>query len=456
MKLFSNIHLPYSKNKVVKDAFFLYFGRSINIVVGLGSTLIYGIVFLKSQIAVISLFEMIVNLFLTLGFTWSTLSLTRFGKEEIQKNQSINITSSIRIGIILPILFVSVLFIVYFQNNFLLYIGTVDNTIIIYLVFNLILLVIHEHIIYIFTTYEKHIQNVFYYLGLSIGKICILLFFYFNVLDIISAELYIKLNVYLLLVLFFIRMISIQYNYIFPIIISGKNDYLHHLKYVMPQIFGFAGLYILNWVDVYFIRKFLPYDDLGAYQFMYTIFVRISSFALILNTLFFPKIMSWKINNDKNIQLYLKKGPILMLLGSTICFLMFLSFYQPLFFIFFKNKYIISYSAFNVLILSLPFYFVSFLYIPVLNSFDRVKYIQIVFIVAAILNYLIDYIFIKDYGLIAAGFGKFIAYFSTYIMLSFAVGKMFKIRIKLLNLLSGLIFIAGTSYFFKTIAFSWK
>jgi len=446
MKIFTDLKTSYLDNKFVKDGFFLYFGRSINLLVGLVSTLIYGVIFMKKEIAVISLFEMVVNLFLSFGFTWSTLALTRFGKEEIQKHNSINHTSSIRIGIISPLLLVSTFLIIFFMKNILAYIGTNDFTIIIYLLLNLILLVIHEHIIYIYTSLEKHVQNVFYYLGQSIGKAGILIIFYYHMSDNTSAELYLKLNVFLLLLLLLLRMLSFEYSYIFPISFGKKNDYVNQLKYVLPQIYGFAGLYIINWVDVYFIRKYWDFDDLGAYQFLYSIFMKFSSFAIILNTLFFPKIMDWKLRNESYLIKYLKKAPLILLLASGICFGVFLLVYQPLFAVFFKEKYRNAYTAFNILIFSLPFYFISFLYIPVLNSFDRVKYIQFVCIFSASCNVLIDYIFIKKYGLIAAAFGTFIAYFSTYILLTLAVEKMFNIKYKLVNAVSSLMFLGVIGY----------
>jgi O-antigen/teichoic acid export membrane protein len=446
MKILTTIKTSYLNNKIVKDAFALYSGRSINLVVGLASTLIYGIIFLKTQIAVISLFEMVANLFLSFGFTWSTLTLTRFGKEEIQKHRTINNTSSIRIGIILPILLISISLIIFFKDNILEYIGTNDPTIIIYLIFNLILLVIHEHIIYVCVALEKHFHNVLYFIGDSLSKIIILSIFYFHIYSRVSAELYIKLNVLALILLLIGRILSLRYSDIFPIIIGKWEDYRSQIKYVLPQIYGFAGLYVINWVDLYFIRKYWDYDHLGAYQFLYSIFFKLSSFAIIINTLFFPRVMDWKMNNVDNLIKYLKKAPILLLMATVACFTLFLLFYPHLFSIFFGDKYRNAYSAFNMLILSLPFYFVSFLYIPVLNSYDRVQYIQFVCIFSAACNFLVDFLFIKNYGLIAAGLGTFVAYFSRYILLSLAVGKMFNIKYKLVNAVSCIIFVSVIGY----------
>jgi len=443
----SNSILPLFKKKVVKNAIALYTGRSVNLVIGLLSTLFYGVIFLKKDIAVISLFEMVVNLFLSFGFSWSTMSLTRFGKEELKKSNSLNYTSSIRIGIIAPLLLISILTIFIFSDNFLAYVATKDLTMIIYMIINLILLVIHEHIIYIFTTVEKHIMNVFYYLGQSLGKVGILGAFYYGTIGDVSAELYLKMNVGVLLILLIIRIFFMEYRYFFPFIIGKKDDYIKQFKYVLPQIYGFCGLYLINWVDVYFIRKYCSFDDLGSYQFMYSIFLKMSSFAIIINTIFFPKVMDWKISGSENFKKYLKNAPLLMFLAILVSITAFIFIYPPLFSKFFQDKFKNAYTTFNILILSLPFIFGSYLYVPVLNSYDRVKYIQLTNVISASCNVLVDYYFIKKFGIISAAFGTLLAYMCKYIMLSVAVQKMFKVNYMYVNVLSVVTAVCGIIYF---------
>lgn len=413
-------------NKTVRDALVLYVGRGLNLFLGLGSTLIYGMVFLKTQIAVISLFEMVLNLFISLGFTWSAIGLVRFGKEEFLKNKTLHHTSSVRLGIIFPIFILSFLGVIYFRDDLLKYIGTNDYSILLYLILDMVFMGLHEHINYIFTTLERHASNVKYYVGNGIGKIGILFMFYFHVTDEISAEYYIKLNVLLLICLFLVRILYVERRHVLPFSIARKADYMKFIQYVYPQIYGFSGLYIINWVDVYYIRKYWSFDDLGAYQFLYTIFVKIAACAIIMNTLFFPKIMEWKLQKSEKLKNFIKKGPVIMILVSTVCFGIFLFIYQPIFYVFFKDKYSAAYQAFNILICALPFYFVSFLYVPVLNSFDKVSYIQIVNIISAFFNVLIDYLFIKDYGLVAAAVGTFVAYFIKFVLFAVATRRLAK------------------------------
>ena len=66
LKLSSTIR----NNSVIKNAAALSVGRGVNLFIGLFSTLIYGIIFLKKDIAIIGLFEMTAGLFLSFGFAW--------------------------------------------------------------------------------------------------------------------------------------------------------------------------------------------------------------------------------------------------------------------------------------------------------------------------------------------------------------------------------------------------
>ena len=436
--------------KIFRDAFALYFGRGINLITGLASTLIYGIIFQKEQIAIISLFEMILNLFVSFGFTWSTTGIVRFGREQFLKNRFINEASNARLLIVGLILGLSVLSIFIFQDSLLEFIGTKDSNLVIFILINLIAIVIHEHITSLFNTAEKHVANAIFHISESIAKMCILLLFFFHILN-LSPELYIKINVIVLTFIILTRIPFLEKNFIFPIKSVPKQFVYKYFRFVAPQIYGFAGMYLINWMDLYFIRKYASLSDLGAYQFLYSIFTKITSFAFLVNVLFFPKIISWKEENNKALLGYINKGPwIVFHIVFAACTIFFLV-YQPLFSLFFKDKYAIAYPAFNLLIFTIPFFFVSFLYIPVLNSFDKVNQIQFVNIISASGNLLIDLFLIKYFGIIAAAFGTFIAYFVQFLFLGFYVKQLFNLKVTFLLVIGIPLTIFTCGYFLLNI-----
>ena len=130
------------------------------------------------------------------------------------------------------------------------------------------------------------------------------------------------------------------------------------------------------------------------------------------------------------------KIPIL-LFTSCVVFVGFLCLTYPLLFSkFFGDKYIIAYPSFTLMLWILPFYFVSFLLVPVLNSYDKVSFVQKTNIIGASVNLLIDALLVKQYGIIAAAVGTFTCYVLRYFILIVAALNIFKIRNKRLLLIS--------------------
>jgi O-antigen/teichoic acid export membrane protein len=268
----------------------------------------------------------------------------------------------------------------------------------------------------------------------------------------VSAELYIKFNAYFLMVVLFIRVPFMEKRFIFPIKNINRSHILSFLKFAIPQVYGFTGLYLINWMDVYFIRRYCTLDELGAYQFLYSIFMKFGSFALVLNPLLFPKMLSWKESNQKKLEQYLRNGPCSLLLSTGFIVAFVIITYKPIFSVFFGEKYSVAYPAFNILLWSLPFYYITYLFVPVLNSYDKVSYIQTVNIVAALSNLAIDAIFVVQYGIIAAALGTFIAYSLKLLLLVLCVNKMFNPNYKILTITCFILLMFVSFYAIKSIS----
>lgn len=407
--------------------------------------LIYGIVFSNTQIAEINLFEMVASLFLSFGFTWSAFGIIRFGKEEQLNKGTINHTSSVRLWLIFPLITTALLLIILFRNGLLSYIGTNDRSMVLYLMANVVLFVAHEHITSTLTAAEKHRQNVLFLLGISVAKLCLLLAFYFHYVD-VTAGLYIKLNVAVLFIVILLRIPFLKKNYFLPLDSVSRRDLMAFAKFVIPQIYGFTGLYLIDWMDVYFIRIYCDLSELGSYQFLYSIFMKIASFGLLINTLFFPKIVDWKNSDQTKLNSYLKNIPNFIFLISLLSIALFICIYYPMFSYFFRDKYVIAYPSFNLILLAIPFYFLIYVFIPVLNTYEKVLYIQVVNLVSALSNLLIDFFLIEHFGLVGAALGTFAAFFIKYLLLLFAIMKIFHRHYNLLILGSSLVGISVVAY----------
>lgn len=413
--------------KIIKNTFMLSFGQGFSLFIGGISILIYGIIFSKPQIAIISLFEMVSQLFFSFGFKWSTVGIIRFGKEEYLENNKLNHTSSIRLFIITPILILSIFIILYFRKLITNYVGIEAHWLIFYLILNIIITIANDHITTILNAAEKYLGILFINVAESLGKCIILTIIIIYHLK-ITSEVYIKILVLWPLFLFFLRLPFLRKNFLIPFEFNmPKVEILKFLKFVYPQIYGFAGLYLINWMDLYFIRQYASMEDLGAYQFIYSIFTRVCTFAFIFNNIFFPRILAWKKNSDLNrLNRYINKIPKIVMLSSILVVSIMIFIYPIIFKYFFENKFTVGYTSFNILLISIPFFMTTYLYIPILNCYDKVFYIQLANILSALVNFLIDYFFIKKFGIIAAATGTFICYFLKYFLLFIMVKRIQK------------------------------
>ena len=437
----TSTHVPWKqrlgalrRSKFAQDAVGLSAGKGLNMVLGVLSTLIFGIVFDKPEIAMISLFDMFVDLVMAFGVQWSAAGVTRYGKSELHTNESLNYTSSTRLHVLLPIVITAVLLLVTFRESVLDFVGTREPVLIWYLIASLIVATIHDHLTSILATREKHVANALFYVAQGVAKLLILAAFISglvapSVLWFVAASLW--LNVLILV----FRLPSCGKLYLYPVCRVSREDLRSFLRYVVPQLYGFAGIYVVNWIDVYFIRKYGTMEALGAYQFLYSIFLKFAMFALVANTLLFPRIMAWKLENPDAISRFTRTVPQLVLLLTMLACGCLLLVFQPVFDLFFGDKYSMAYPSFALMVCSLPCYFISLIFVPVLNSFDRVKYIQTVNIISATSNLVVDFLLVPRHGMIGAALGTFVAYWIKAILLMLPVQNLFGVKWRLISVL---------------------
>ena len=419
------------RRKFVRDAIWLSLGRIVNLAVGAVAMLIYGIVFAKTQIAVFSLFEMVVGLFMAFGVTWSSVGLTRFGKEELSEHDSLNYTSSTRLHLVLPVLLFATFSILAFQGQILNYIGGSSPAIIYYLIGQLVLMAAHDHLNNLFTAREKHSANALFFVAQSIGRFLVLVAFYLewvqpSVLRLIMA------TVWLDAILLVVRFPTCAKPYCIPLVKVRRQDVKRFLRYAAPQLYGFAGIYLINWIDVYFIRKHGTMEGLGAYQFMYGIFLKIATLAMLVNGLLFPRIMAWKLTRPDAIAKFTQRVPPLAFVAAIVASAVLLIVFPLVFDFVFGDKYQMAYSSFVLLVCCIPFRLVTFLFVPVLNSFDRVKTIQWANILSAACNVGLDYYLVPAYGIIGAAGATLVANVVVAVLLMHAVSQQFKVHVGML------------------------
>ena len=440
-----------SQQKFVRDALGLSVARGMNLAIGVVSMLIYGVVFTKPQIAVIGLFEMVMGLCVEIGVTWSAVGIIRFGKSELQDQQRLCYTSSTRLYLMLPILILAATTIAVFRDQVLAYIGSDDPRLIWWLVIGLLLIAAHNQLTNLFTAREMHHANAMFYVAQSAGRLTVVAAFYLDILQ-PSALRFVSAIVCLDALWMALRLPACSRPYAIPLMRVRQEDLWKFLRYTAPQLYGFAGLYVINWIDIYFIRMHGTMDELGAYQFMYGIFVKLCAFAILLNSLLFPRVMDWKQTRIENISRLARQGPPAVFLVVSIACGTLLVIFPYVFDLFFGKKYEMAYPSFTLLICALPFCFLTYLFVPVLNSFDRVSTIQWINIFSAGCNLLLDYLLVPRYGIVGAALATFIAFAVIGNLLMYAVHQLFSVRAVIMSSLSLGIIVFAAFYFLSAIS----
>jgi O-antigen/teichoic acid export membrane protein len=430
---------------LVRNGLALWGGQLANFSVGFLSLLIYGGLFAKPEIAVISLFEMVVALFLSLGFTWSAIALVRFGEGEYVREGTTAYTSSLRLSLTAPILAVLAIAILLFQDSLLAYIGTADRSIIAFLVVDLFLVVAREHFVYLFNARERQRVNALIYFGMSIGKLSVLLLLWSQPGE-VSAESYVKLLVGVDALALLVHAMLLDRPFIWPLTRPRSADFFQMLRFVLPQIYGFAALFVINWIDAYFIRLYLTPEDLGGYQFVYSLFTRAAALAFIINTIFFPRIMDWDRSNPISTLRYLKRTPsIVICIMGVIAPAIILS-VDPIFSYFFEAKFADVYDSFYLLLAALPWVYLSYVYVPVLNARDRVGRVQFGNAAAAVINIAVDAALIPRIGVVGAALGTLLAFQARSLILMAGAHQMLEVRYRALFVGTVACSIAGICY----------
>ncbi len=384
----------------------LFLGKLITTFITLFNFMILSRILSKQEMGKYSLVFMIVNLLLVLSVNWSESSIVRFGREEYIKKKKINKSFWARLYIVLPISILSISLLFLFSKNVTNYLS-LNNFFIVFLIVLFLLNIFINSIIRIFQSIDKFnisayilsLQKFFYLLGL------ILIFFFFQKSNLFLIFTILNVSFFLSLVFFSIKF---DYSLILPYKFD-KNMLKSIYTYSWPQIYGFSGIYIINYIDLIVIKQFLSLDDVGVYNVAYQGFKTLIVFIFIINTLFMPLMVEYRIKKRYDlIKKYLKSIPIFTLLWTLLIIIM-VSLTKYLIPILFSKEYINAVSPLNILLIASVFYFFSTCFSPIINSFDYIKSQQFTNIIMAITNIIADFLLVPRFGILGAAYGTLIA-----------------------------------------------
>ena len=351
---------------------------------------------------------MFIGLITTFGFSWSSSSILYYGSREKSKTGSINKTFWARNIIIVISLVVTTILFVLFRNQINVYIGlNVSFLILIWLYVS----VAEDYLNQYFLTVKKQLMSSILSITAKVIYLLLILIFTFDVKTLIVINIISHATV--LLYIFGINKEDVgKYEF-------DKNWFKEVLNFSLWQLFGFSGLYLINFGDIAVIKHFMTTEDVAIYNAAYKLFNAIANFAYVISSFYAGSISQYFAKNESGkIKQFFYKERFFIFGLSTIAHLVVMVFSRYIIITLYGDRYTGSILIFNILMVGSIFRYLSVFYMLYYNTNNKHKLQQTINILRAILNVGLDIIFIKLFELIGPAIATTIALFSGF-MFSF-------------------------------------
>lgn len=175
-------------------------------------------------------------------------------------------------------------------------------------------------------------------------------------------------------------------------------------------------------IDIFLLSFLKPTGDVGIYGLAYKFFDFLIALPLFLSNSLYPSLLSWQKNYRKLIGL--SRIYFLVFLFFSLAVLIVFWFLAPLI-VLVKKEFLLSVLPFRILLLSLPFFFMTSILQWILISQREQKFLMFVYLVCVVLNIGLNIIFIPIGSYIASAI---ITGVSEAIVLVFLVSKTLSLQ----------------------------
>lgn len=227
-----------------------------------------------------------------------------------------------------------------------------------------------------------------------------------------------------------------------------KREYLKEILDIgIPLAVAGLASWILNMTDRYMLKFLLPEDIALTQVGLYSLGVKISSFIHFV--LVAPFMLSWgalmySYQNDANAKtIYKNILSIFTAIGGII--FLFISLFSPeILNLFSQNKeYIVAYKVVPYITFSKLLFGIYMIFTVGVTLTNKTKYISFSNIIAAILNIILNFIFIPELGIIGAALASMISFIVRTIILYLYSQKFYFINYKIYTVNTYLLIILG-------------
>jgi len=217
----------------------------------------------------------------------------------------------------------------------------------------------------------------------------------------------------------------------------------------IPLAIGGLASWVLNMTDRYMLKFLLPEDIALTQVGLYSLGSKISSFLHF--ALVAPFMLSWgalmySYQNDPNAKnIYKNILNIFTAIGGVLFIL--ISFFSPeILNLISQNKdYVVAYKVVPYLTFSKLLFGIYMIFTVGVTLTKKTKYISFANIIAAILNIILNFIFIPKFGMIGAALASLISFIIRTIILYFNAQRHYHINYDIIRISSYIFVLLGIS-----------
>lgn len=393
--------------RIFKDGVHLLAGKIGTAVIGAVNLAILARVLTTEEMGIYSLFLMVVNLALVVGLNWSDASIVRHGREEHVTSRKINKSFWARMYLFIPIVLLTTIILLLFRKSITSFIG-IGQQLILLVIGVFLLNGILNFINHIYQSTDRMKKSAYVLLSqkalfvLSVGAVVL------SGANANLATVLVLINASFLAAVM-LNLLFFDFSKVRPYVFD-KRYFKKIWDYSWPHFIGFPGLYIINYIDLYTIKRYMTLHDVGVYSMAYNGFIIISGILMVFYTVFFPLIVEYKTKKQhEKIKGYLKNIPlhtgiwvVLVLIGIACSRFVITTVLSM--------KYVESVAPFNILLIASIAYFITICLLPIVNAFDLIIYAQIFNLVKAGANVIADFTLVPKIGIMGAAYGTLITY----------------------------------------------
>ena len=339
---------------------------------------------------IFSVAMMFVSLVNTFGFSWSSSSILYYGSKEKAKCGNINKTFWARnVIIFFSLIITTILFILYRQqiNN---YIGI--NAVYLILLW-LYVSVAEDYLSQYFLAVKKQLLSSILSVTAKIIYLVFILLINFDVRTLIILNIISHSSV-LLYVLGFNKKDIGKFEF-------DRLWFYEILNFSFWQLFGFSGLYLINFGDIAVIKYYMTNEDIGIYNAAYKLFNAVANFSFVISSYYASNVSQYFVKNEHDkLKQFFYKERVLIFALSTIAHILVMIFSKTIIVTLYGEIYSRSATIFNILMVGSIAKYLSVFYMLYYNTNKKYMLQQTINIISAILNVVLDIIFIKIFGLI--------------------------------------------------------